>query len=231
MKSILTITRISKSSWFKINYRDKIIHIDPGYAGFYENQDIPEHELNGDADYIFISHEHKDHMQEDAIEKIRGHQTLLICSMSCSSHLSKRHEVILPHEAKIFDDFTVQTIYAYNTEDGHSTKKFHPKDTYLGFIFSFDDVKVYFAGDTDMTDDMKELENIDIAMLPIGGTYVMDLDEAVEATKILKPAYVIPMHHANNSLEIFKDKVEKLTDTQTIVLYNGDSYTFFNESS
>lgn len=226
MKNELTITRMSTSSWFKIIYQEKIIHVDPGFGGFYENQGIPEAEMIDKADYILVSHEHKDHIRVEAIEKLYAKHTKMICSKSCSKELTYKHDVILPNEYQVFNDFSVEAMYAYNTEEGHSTRKYHPKDNYLGFVMTFGQFRVYFAGDTDITEEMRSLENIDVAMLPIGGTYVMDLDEAVLATKIIRPTYVIPMHHAHEKLEVFREKVEKETQSKAILLNNGDTFTF-----
>ena len=222
MNRHLKVTRMSNSSWFKLDIDHLIIHIDPGYGGFYENQGFKESDM-GKADYIFISHEHKDHMRIEAIEKLYGKHTKLVVSKSCEKELVLPHHVILPYEKMDFSGFYVETIYAYNTENGHSTKKYHPKDTYVGFIFSFDKLRIYFAGDTDFTDEMRELKEIDIAFLPIGGTYVMDLSEAVLAAQTLKPKYAIPMHQATTSLDDFKALLLKDEDVKTIILYPGES--------
>ncbi|TNF09619.1 MAG: MBL fold metallo-hydrolase [Bacillota bacterium] len=220
MSKDLIITRMSNSSWFKLNILGLVIHLDPGYGGFYENQGFKESDM-GKADFIFISHEHKDHIRLEAIEKLFGKHTTLVVSKSCEKELMFHHNVILPGQKIVFEKFSVEAIYAYNTEQGHSTKKYHPKDTYLGFVLTFDHFRIYFAGDTDITDEMKQLEKIDLAFLPIGGTYVMDLDEAVEATTIIKPKYVVPMHQANESLENFSHKV---SNYQAIILYPGESF-------
>jgi L-ascorbate metabolism protein UlaG (beta-lactamase superfamily) len=213
---------MSNSSWFKLDIDHMIIHFDPGYGGFYENQGFKESDM-GKADYIFISHEHKDHMRMEAIEKLYDKHTKMIVSKSCEKELMLPHHVILPNEKMDFGSFYVETIYAYNTESGHSTKKYHPKDTYLGFIFSFGNLRIYFAGDTDVTDEMKALKDIDIAFLPIGGTYVMDLSEAVLAAKTIKPTYAIPMHQATTNLEDFKELLSIDSDIETIILHPGES--------
>jgi L-ascorbate metabolism protein UlaG (beta-lactamase superfamily) len=71
---------------------------------------------------------------------------------------------------------------------------------------------------------MRSLKNINLAFLPIGGTYVMDLDEAIEATMLIKPRYVVPMHQASRSLLDFKHKLSQVSDSESIVLYPGESY-------
>lgn len=222
---MLKVTRISKSSWFKFVYKGVTLYIDPGYAGEIANQKIPYKELT-DADLILVSHVHMDHLKKEALDLIWKTETKIYASKSCLGHMDVPMEIFLPMTTLQTHGLTIQSLYAYNTEAGRSTRKYHPKDDFLGFILYFDDFKVYFAGDTDIIHEMKELKDIDLAMLPISGTYVMDLDEAVEATHIIKPTYVIPMHQGLADLKEFKKKVITLTASTPIVLDNGDSYSF-----
>ena len=74
-------------------------------------------------------------------------------------------------------------VAAYNP-----AKQFHPKaNNWLGFVIEIGNVRIYYAGDTDIIDEMKTLKNIDVALLPVGGKYTMDADEAAEAVKFIKP--------------------------------------------
>ena len=74
-------------------------------------------------------------------------------------------------------------------------KQFHPKaNNWIGFVIEVGSKRIYYAGDTDLTDEMKSLKEIDIALLPVGGTYTMDATEAAEATKYIKPERAIPYH-------------------------------------
>lgn len=103
-----------------------------------------------------------------------------------------------------------------------------------GFIIGFPNFPVYHPGDTGIFKDMElfgELYNIRLALLPIGSHFTMGIHEALTATKLIKPKYVIPMHY--NTFPIieadpyeFKKKVEAETETEVIVLKPGESYTF-----
>ena len=74
-------------------------------------------------------------------------------------------------------------------------KDFHPKQkAWLGFIVEVDGVKIYHAGDTDFIPEMKDLK-VDIALLPVSGTYVMTAEQAVEAALAIQPKLAIPMHY------------------------------------
>ena len=88
------------------------------------------------------------------------------------------------------DDVTVKAVPSYNTDKG-----FHPQaNGWLGFIVEMDGVKIYHAGDTDVIPEMKSFD-VDIALLPVSGTYVMTADQAVEAALDIEPKMAIPMHY------------------------------------
>ncbi|RLF54379.1 MAG: MBL fold metallo-hydrolase, partial [Thermoplasmata archaeon] len=84
----------------------------------------------------------------------------------------------------------IEAVPAYNTD-----KDFHPgKNGWLGFVVEIDGVRIYHAGDTDFIPEMKGID-VDIALLPVSGTYVMTAEQAVEAAKTIKPKVAIPMHY------------------------------------
>jgi len=221
----IIVTRMSKSSWFKLKIGGKIIHSDPGYAGFYENQGIPESELDERADIILISHNHKDHIQELAFQKIRKPETMVIAPFGSLDALGCIYSGVRPGDQISVGDFTIIAVDAYNTETGNSTQKAHHKGDFVGYLLKFNAVCIYFAGDTDVIEEMKRFGKVDFAFLPIGGTYVMDSEEAIEAVKIIKPKIVFPMHHANADMEIFKKNLLKQTQSKAIVLSVGDHVT------
>jgi len=76
------------------------------------------------------------------------------------------------------------------------------------FLLEIAGKTIYHAGDTDFIPEMKLLGKVDVAMLPIGGKFTMDINEAVEATIAINPKFVIPMHYLKNDPEIFKEKIE-----------------------
>ncbi|MCX7661745.1 MAG: MBL fold metallo-hydrolase, partial [Candidatus Omnitrophica bacterium] len=83
----------------------------------------------------------------------------------------------------------IKAVYAYNLH-----KQFHPKsEDNLGYILTLQDSRIYHAGDTDFIPEMQEIK-ADICLLPIGGTYTMDVKEALKAVETILPKLVIPMH-------------------------------------
>ncbi|MDD3106236.1 MAG: MBL fold metallo-hydrolase [Bacilli bacterium] len=219
----ITITRVNCQSWFQIKTRNISIHIDPGYAGFYENQGIDDSIFSNKADYIVLSHNHKDHMRIDMIERLRGENTKIIAPPICEADLKTPMIALMENEKYICQDCNIIAVPAYNTLEGRSIRKFHHKGDFNGYIIEIKGKRIYFAGDTDIIDEMKEFGNLDVGLLPIGGTYVMDLEEAVRATQIMKPRVVIPMHQAEASLKDFQNKIKQL-GIDCVILQIGDSF-------
>lgn len=223
MKDTLSITRLSNSSWFKLIFNQKVIHIDPGFAGPFESQGIDPKHLSDKADYIFISHVHQDHLQKQVFDMIANDKTQIYASLSCKDVLPETAHLIKPNIHIDLDIFSFDTLFAYNTPEGRSIRKFHAKDVFLGFVFQIGGKKLYFAGDTDIIPEMRDLKDIDIAFLPIGGTYVMDLGEAIEATHIIQPKIVIPMHQSSTDLRDFETQFNS-EKTKAIILNINDTY-------
>jgi len=178
---------------FKLKAQNKVIYLDP-----YQIQH------NEGADIILITHEHADHLSLQDIEKLLKPGTTIVTIPECQSTLSrigqKISQVVLiePFQKKEVQGITIETIPAYNINKFRSPNMpFHPKqDGRVGFIVTLNGKRIYHAGDTDCIPEMQQLKNIDIALLPVSGTYVMTVEEAVQAVKMIKPKIAIPMHYA-----------------------------------
>jgi len=164
---------------FKISHGDTIIYIDP-----WKLKDSPK-----DASVILVSHSHYDHYSPDDVAKVSGADTKLIASADVIVK-EKAGQEISPGQTIEIGSVRVSAVAAYNP-----MKQFHPKsNNWLGFIIEVGSKRIYYAGDTDLTDEMKSLKDIDVALLPVGGTYTMNAAEAAEATGYLKPKMAIPYH-------------------------------------
>jgi len=200
---------------FKIK-TEKIIYIDP-------------YKIKSDekADLILVTHEHFDHCSSEDIEKLIKDETVLVGIPSCKdvfdqfSGSVKDIIYMKPNQEKNIEGVEIETVPAYNVNKFKSPgKPFHPKsDGKVGYILTIKGKRIYHAGDTDLIEEMKELGKIDIALLPVSGTYVMTADEAAKSVELIKPKIAIPMHF-NKIVGTKKDaeRFKSLAKTEVIIL-------------
>jgi L-ascorbate metabolism protein UlaG (beta-lactamase superfamily) len=166
---------------------DLVIYIDPWKI---KSEDIK-------ADIIFITHPHSDHLSIPDIEAISRHDTLLIAPPDCTNILQGRVDCelinISPGDEMELEGVRVKAIPAYNRKSDH-----HPKaKNWVGYVIEILGEKLYFAGDTDHIHEMRHLDDITIAFLPVGGTYTMNVEQAVDAALDIQPKYLVPMHYGD----------------------------------
>lgn len=171
-----------------------------GHAGFFI--DAPSAKIYIDpyqlkrvispADIVLITHEHFDHFSPEDIKKVAKDDTVIVGPLSLGSVSNYPMRKIIPGEKINIKGIDIEGFFAYNIN-----KNFHPKNSkYLGFIITVDKTRIYHAGDTDFIPEMKDLK-VDIALVPIGGTYTMNAKEASEAVNTFVPKIAIPMHWGN----------------------------------
>ena len=176
---------INAQSSIKIKGEDKIIYIDP----YLIEKD------NNDADYIFITHEHYDHLSLEDIKKVIKEDTIIVVPESCYSKVvdfgfnNEIHQV-KPNNKYSLLDLTFQTVAAYNTDKVYHTQS----SEWVGYIIEVDGYSYYITGDTDINKENK-LVKCDVLLIPIGGVYTMNFQEAATLTNLIKPKLAIPTHY------------------------------------
>jgi L-ascorbate metabolism protein UlaG (beta-lactamase superfamily) len=146
------------------------------------------------ADFVLITHSHFDHLSVDDIKRALPTGKSVVAPPDCLTDLQQEYDChpISPGMNVEFENFNVTATPAYNPK-----KDFHPRNNnWVGYIIDADDTRIYVAGDTDLIPEMEKI-NADIVILPVGGTYTMDINEAAKAVKLIKPKIAIPIHYGD----------------------------------
>ena len=168
--------------------KNKVIYIDPFKIDKNYN----------DADIVFITHDHYDHYSEEDIDKVINENTTIIIPEELLTKLLRKginkNAIITvePNKNYMVQGIKFETISAYNTN-----KTFHPKENgWVGYIIIINGIRYYIAGDTDITEENKQVK-CDVAFVPVGGTYTMDFKEAASLINEIKPKIAIPIHYGS----------------------------------
>lgn len=186
---------------FQIN--DLVIHTDP-VSWYADYEKLPK------ADIILITHHHGDHLDSKAIELIRKKETRIILTKTCAEKFEDGM-VMKNGDEKNIDGINVLAVPAYNlVHKRENGEVFHPKGVGNGYVLSIGDKKVYIAGDTEDFPEMKDINNIDIAFLPMNLPYTMTPQMVVNAVNMLNPKILYPYHFGETDtdeiLKLLKDK-------------------------
>jgi len=142
-----------------------------------------------DADVVFVSHSHFDHCSPPDIQKVSKDATAVIAPAETITKLGAANAVA-PGENLTVHGVTVEAVAAYNVN-----KSFHPRGNHwVGAVFTIDGKRIYYAGDTDLIEEMSRLQDVDVALLPVGGTYTLDAAEAAKACGTIHPKLAVPYH-------------------------------------
>jgi L-ascorbate metabolism protein UlaG (beta-lactamase superfamily) len=189
----LTITFIGHGT-LMMEINGKVIHIDP-VSQYADYATLPK------ADLVLVTHQHGDHLDPAAIEKIRKPGTEVVIPVVCKSKLPDG-KILKNGESGIFAGFTVEAVPAYNIKNERAPgQPFHPKGEGNGYLIRIGSFTVYVAGDTENTPEMKALKNIDVAFLPMNLPFTMTPEMVADAAMAFKPKILYPYHYGNTDPE------------------------------
>lgn len=201
----LVIEFVGHGSLF-FRFAGKIIHVDPvGQYGDYTK--MPK------ADLVLVTHEHRDHLDLGAIESLRKQETQILADKATAQQIPGAVGLGNGETKEVFG-IRVEAVPAYNLVHMRSPGvPFHPKGQGNGYVITFGDRRVYVAGDTENTPEMKALRQIDIAFLPMNLPYTMTPEMVADAAKSFKPPILYPYHYGDTDPQ---QLVELLRDTPEV---------------
>jgi L-ascorbate metabolism protein UlaG (beta-lactamase superfamily) len=184
------------------NMNSFIVYFDPvSSMGNYTN--MPK------ADLVLVTHEHSDHLDAGLIKSLSKPETVVICNEASLSRLTSA-QAMKNGDRKNINGIEVEALPAYNIVNMRAPgQPFHPKGNGNGYLITFGDKRIYVAGDTENTPEMKALKNIDVAFLPMNLPYTMTPAMVADAAIAFKPKILYPYHfgetRTNEIVELLKN--------------------------
>ena len=186
----------------RIEYDGQEIEIDP--VRKLGNKTI-DYSAMPKADYIFVTHEHGDHFDKEAIKLLAGDKTQLVMNKRCADMYGPC-AVLYNNQSATLGAVEVEAVPAYNTTEGRT--QFHPKGRDNGYILTLDGLRIYIAGDTEDIPEMQDIKDIDIAFLPCNQPYTMKPEQLVKAAKTVKPKVLFPYHYGQTDLSSIPEQLK-----------------------
>jgi L-ascorbate metabolism protein UlaG (beta-lactamase superfamily) len=196
----LTIRPLTHGSVL-LEWNERAVYIDP--SGTYDWASLRK------ADLILITHEHGDHASPATVAKIRKAETQIVANAAAARQFPGATVMKNGDEMELLG-IGIEAVPAYNAV----RKTYHPKGRDNGYVLTFADVRVYLAGDTEAVPEMADLEDIDIAFLPINLPYTMAPKEAAGAARLFKPRILYPYHQGTSDPEDVKELLADLEGTE-----------------
>ena len=194
----LKITFLGHGS-LMLAFNGMIIYVDP-FSSVADYTKLPE------ADIILITHEHHDHLDPQALASVRAEKTAVVLTETCASQVEEGI-VMQNGDARTVKGMRVEAVPAYNLVHKRANgQPFHPRGVGNGYIVTFGDKRVYVAGDTENIPEMKDLQGIDCAFLPMNLPYTMTPEMVADAAKAFQPHILYPYHYGDTDTS----KLEKL---------------------
>ena len=171
-------------------FNGKTIYVDP-WSRVADYSKLPE------ADIVLVTHEHQDHLDLQALASVRTDETAVVLTETCARQV-EGGIMMQNGDVQTVKGVQVDAVPAYNVvHKRENGQPFHPRGVGNGYIMTFGDKRVYVAGDTEDIPEMKELQDIDCAFLPMNLPYTMTPEMVAEAAKAFRPNILYPYHYGD----------------------------------
>jgi L-ascorbate metabolism protein UlaG (beta-lactamase superfamily) len=198
--SDLEITFIGHGS-LMFAFDGKTIHVDP-FGRVADYLKLPG------ADIIIATHSHLDHFDPAAVKKIFTKETILVYTEECAEKFDGGI-VMKNGDTRTVEGIKIEAVAAYNiVHKRDNGLVFHPKGVGNGYVLTFGETRIYIAGDTENTPEMKALKDIDYAFLPMNLPYTMTPEMVADAAKAFKPKVLYPYHYGETDTEKLLELLE-----------------------
>jgi len=170
-----------------MEFNGKVIHVDP-FGAVADYSQLPK------ADIVLVTHEHPDHLDLASLKNIRTEKTTVILPELCAAQV-KDGIVMRNGETREVGGLTVDSVPAYNVVNKRPDGlPFHAKGAGNGYVVTFGDTRIYIAGDTENIPEIKSLQNISVAFLPMNLPYTMTPEMVADAARLFHPRILYPYH-------------------------------------
>jgi L-ascorbate metabolism protein UlaG (beta-lactamase superfamily) len=160
------------------------------------------------ADLILLTDIHGDHLAPKTIDELKQAGTRIIGPPAVQDKLPET-QALANGQSTTWEGIRIDAIAAYNIERGPTPGvKYHEKGRGNGYLLTFGGKRIYIAGDTECTPEMKALKNVDVAFLPMNLPYTMPVDEAAACVKAFRPKVVYPYHYRGSDLKAFESALK-----------------------
>ncbi|MBR4921056.1 MAG: MBL fold metallo-hydrolase [Prevotella sp.] len=183
-----------KHASIMMEYDGKVFYFDP----VINMQPYTDYTTWPKANFIFVTHEHKDHFDTMALTELRRNYTVIYVNHNVYTQWGSGYVMANGDKAEVCDNVTVEAVPAYNNTPGH--EQFHPKGRDNGYILTIENLRIYVAGDTEDIPEMADIKDIDIAFLPCNQPYTMTPEQLVKVAKTIRPKVLFPYHYSDTPI-------------------------------
>jgi len=190
-----------------VTYGDTVIHVDPvGDKADYAR--LPK------AGIVLVTHEHSDHLDPQAIAKVRAPDTVVVVAARCAGKVPG--SIVLQNgDSRAVKGIRIEAVPAYNILHMRAPgAPFHPKGDGNGYVLTLGTRRVYVAGDTENTREMKSLKRIDVAFLPMNLPYTMTPEMVADAALAFRPKVLYPYHFGDSDTQKIQDLLASARDIE-----------------